>query len=303
MRKESPANGPGGVPAGERRGAPSHCLWGPRGLPASPDWVPSCSVDAALCLCMGRTTFRKGGGGAGTRQGGLPTHLHPRPRPDYIHSLHTHTLAHGEKERAAVTLWVARQYSGTEKKTTRHFKQPNPCFFAGFLLLLFVIQKLSLVTGLSRPLSASWLAMRLRLRFSLERSLSKTSPERRAETRSSNSPPSSPLCFAFLNLRSRSRCSFSYVAWGGGGGKETSHSHEGGCGVPNTHVVTPKPMKQELFPALVLNTWELVRVIDTPHGLRSTAPWLLLVAHSSSQAASALLYVLASRSHQPKVVS
>lgn len=84
--------------------------------------------------------------------------------------------------------------------------------------------------GLSRPLSASWLAMRLRLRFSLERSLSKTSPERRAETRSSNSPPSSPLSFAFLALRSRSRCSFSYMPLRGPGGKETTHSHAGGCG-------------------------------------------------------------------------
>lgn len=65
------------------------------------------------------------------------------------------------------------------------------------------------MTGLSRLLSVIWLVMRLRFRFSLERSLSNTSPERRAETRSSNSPPSSLFSLAFLILRSLSRCSLS----------------------------------------------------------------------------------------------
>lgn len=124
--------------------------------------------------------------------------------------------------------------------------------------------------GRSRLLSASWLAMRLRLRFSLERSLSKTSPERRAETRSSNSPPSSPLSFAFLALRSRSRCSFSYVPWHGGERRHLTLMQVV-VGLPNTRVVTPKLMKQEWFPTLVLSMRELVRIIDTTHGLRSTA--------------------------------
>ena len=65
------------------------------------------------------------------------------------------------------------------------------------------------MTGLSRLLSVIWLVMRLRFRFSLERSLSNTSPERKAETRSSNSPPSSLFSFAFLIFRSLSRCSLS----------------------------------------------------------------------------------------------
>lgn len=74
-------------------------------------------------------------------------------------------------------------------------------------------------------------------------------------------------------------------------------------GVPNTHVVTPKPMKQEQFPALVFSMQELVRVLDTRCGLRSKAPWLLLVGHSSPQAAPALLHILAPNSHQPKIIS
>ena len=65
------------------------------------------------------------------------------------------------------------------------------------------------MTGLSRLLSVIWLVIRLRFRLSLERSLSNTSPERRAETRSSNSPPSSLFSFAFLIFRSLSRCSLS----------------------------------------------------------------------------------------------
>ena len=65
------------------------------------------------------------------------------------------------------------------------------------------------MTGLSRLLSVIWLVMRLRFRFSLERSLSNTSPERKAETRSSNYPPSSLFSFAFLIFRSLSRCSLS----------------------------------------------------------------------------------------------
>lgn len=71
-----------------------------------------------------------------------------------------------------------------------------------------VSQKLSLVMGLSRPPSAFGLLGRLRLRFILERSLSKTSPERSAETRSSNSPSSSQFSFALRALRSFSLCSF-----------------------------------------------------------------------------------------------
>ena len=71
----------------------------------------------------------------------------------------------------------------------------------------------SLVTGLSRLLLKE-LCLRCLRRFSLERSLSKTSPERRADTRSSNSPHSSsafplailPLCsLSFFICRQRDR--------------------------------------------------------------------------------------------------
>lgn len=47
------------------------------------------------CACAwGELLFggsRRGGGSAGTHQGGLPKHLHPHPQPDYIHSIYTHT--------------------------------------------------------------------------------------------------------------------------------------------------------------------------------------------------------------------
>lgn len=72
-------------------------------------------------------------------------------------------------------------------------------------------QKLSFVTGRSLLESVVWLLMRLRLRFILDRSLSKTSPDRSADTKSSNSPPSSsPFALAFRAFRSFSLCSFSW---------------------------------------------------------------------------------------------
>lgn len=72
-------------------------------------------------------------------------------------------------------------------------------------------QKLSFVTGRSLLESVVWLLMRLRLRFILDKSLSNTSPDRSADTRSSNSPPSSsPFAFAFRAFRSFSLCSFSW---------------------------------------------------------------------------------------------
>lgn len=74
-------------------------------------------------------------------------------------------------------------------------------------------------------------------------------------------------------------------------------------GAPNTCMVTPKLMKQERYPTPVLSMEELVRVIDTTHRLRSTAPWLLLMGHNSTQAAPALLHVLAPTSHKPKVIN
>ena len=74
-------------------------------------------------------------------------------------------------------------------------------------------------------------------------------------------------------------------------------------GVPNTCMVTPKLMKQEQYLTPVLSMQELVRVIDTTHGLRSTALWLLLMGHNSTQAAPALLHVLAPTSHKPKVIN
>lgn len=57
-------------------------------------------------------------------------------------------------------------------------------------------------------------------------------------------------------------------------------------GVPNTHVVTPTPMKQECFPTPALSMRKLVSVIDTTPGLRSTAPWLcrwVTAAHRQHQ--------------------
>lgn len=58
--------------------------------------------------------------------------------------------------------------------------------------------------------SAAGLLTRFRLRLILDRSLSNTSPERSADTRSSNSPSSSPFSFALRALRSFSRCSFNW---------------------------------------------------------------------------------------------
>lgn len=67
------------------------------------------------------------------------------------------------------------------------------------------------MTVLSRPPpSTSWLTERFRFRLNLLRSLSKTSPDRNAETRSSNSPPTSSVAPPFLARRSRSLCSFSW---------------------------------------------------------------------------------------------
>lgn len=80
-------------------------------------------------------------------------------------------------------------------------------------------QQFSLLTARSRVTSRARFPDRLRLRLSLHKSLSKTSPERRADTRSSNSPPSSsalPAAWTFRCRchRSRSRCSFSCRARG-----------------------------------------------------------------------------------------
>ena len=90
---------------------------------------------------------------------------------------------------------------------------------------LGVAQKLSLVMGRSLPVSVVWLLMRLRFRFILDRSLSNTSPERSADTRSSNSPPSSsPFSLAFRAFLSFSLCSFSC---GRGGVAEHDNSTAG----------------------------------------------------------------------------
>lgn len=64
----------------------------------------------------------------------------------------------------------------------------------------------SFVTGLSRLMS-NMLCLRCFLRFILDRSLSNTSPERRADTKSSNSPPFSSS-LAFLAF-----CSLSFFRW------------------------------------------------------------------------------------------
>lgn len=92
---------------------------GPWGQPAARGWVLSCSTDAALCLCMGRTTFWSGEevGLALTNVSCPRTSLHT-PRPDYIHSIYTHTLARGDKERATVPLPIARQCHGNNKNQT-----------------------------------------------------------------------------------------------------------------------------------------------------------------------------------------
>lgn len=65
----------------------------------------------------------------------------------------------------------------------------------------------SFVTGLSR-LPSNELCLRCFRRFILDRSLSNTSPERSADTKSSNSPPSSSCALAFLVL-----CSLSLFSW------------------------------------------------------------------------------------------
>lgn len=69
----------------------------------------------------------------------------------------------------------------------------------------------SVTDGLSRLLSNTF-CFRCFLRFILDRSLSNTSPERRADTRSSNSPPSSPsfalalfASLSFFSWRRRER--------------------------------------------------------------------------------------------------
>lgn len=64
----------------------------------------------------------------------------------------------------------------------------------------------SLDTGLSRLLSKSAVCGRCFRRFILLRSLSNTSPDRSADTRSSNSPRSSSAAFLAL-------CSFSFLSW------------------------------------------------------------------------------------------
>lgn len=226
MCKASPANGPGGSEQESSRSSFPAGSGTTRTQPAAWGWVLSCSMDAALCLCMGRTTFWSGEEAVLALVSCPHTPLHT-PRPDYIHSIYTHTRPRGQR----ACHCSASNRKAVSLETKKKIPKPQPLqelthvSLAGFCCQ-FVSQKLSLVTGLSRPLSASWLVMRLRLRFSLVRSLSKTSPERRADTRSSNSPLSSPVSFAFLALRSRSRCSFSCRS----GGQRRSQSHTGGCG-------------------------------------------------------------------------
>lgn len=113
-----PCERPWGVLSRRAAGGGSFPLaLGPRGRPAARGWVLSCSTDAALCLCMGRTTFWSGEEAvlALTNVSCPRTSLHT-PRPDYIHSIYTHTLARGDKERATVPLRIARQCHGNKKK-------------------------------------------------------------------------------------------------------------------------------------------------------------------------------------------
>lgn len=121
----------------------------------------------------------------------------------YTHTyIHTRSHIHSQMKGEIATVWIARQCNEKFQSLQRAANELSKKEFKGN-------QKLSFVTGLSRLLSVIWLVMRLRFRFSLERSLSNTSPERKAETRSSNSPPSSLFSFAFLIFRSLSRCSLS----------------------------------------------------------------------------------------------
>lgn len=113
-----PCERPWGVLSRRAAGGGSFPLaLGPWGRPAARGWVLSCSTDAALCLCMGRTTFWSGEEAvlALTNVSCPRTSLHT-PRPDYIHSIYTHTLARGDKERATVPLRIARQCHGNKKK-------------------------------------------------------------------------------------------------------------------------------------------------------------------------------------------
>lgn len=103
-----PCKQPRGIQAGEWRGAASHCLWGPRGLLASLDWVPSCSAATALCLCMGRTTFQSGL--AGRRWRWHPSRWAAQAPPSapptrlYTQYIHTHTGLRGERACHCFTL-------------------------------------------------------------------------------------------------------------------------------------------------------------------------------------------------------
>lgn len=91
-------------------------------------------------------------------------------------------------------------------KTSMHFSKPLTvplrCWCPWSVYYWY-----SFVNGLSRLLS-SRLGFRCFLRFILDKSLSNTSPERRADTRSSNSPPSSSLALAFFAF-----CSLSLFNW------------------------------------------------------------------------------------------
>lgn len=79
----------------------------------------------------------------------------------------------------------------------------SPCLA---LFHAFVCYWFSLLAGLSRLIS-NWFCLRCFLRFILVRSFSNTSPERRADTKSSNSPLSLSS-LAFLAF-----CSLSLFSW------------------------------------------------------------------------------------------
>lgn len=123
-------------------------------------------------------------------------------------------LKHSEDERSTVNAVWQTSWVGMEEGAEECACQVDPGGGLGRWWRedddLSYAQKLSFVTGRSLLESEFWLLIRLRFRFILDKSLSKTSPDRSADTRSSNSPPSSsPFAFAFRAFRSLSRCSFS----------------------------------------------------------------------------------------------
>lgn len=80
--------------------------------------VLSFSTDVTLCLCHGRGTRRRGQRGGDEHPQGCAA----PPDPTVLVVL-THTLTRREKERATVSLGIARQYNEKKTNNPSHFKK------------------------------------------------------------------------------------------------------------------------------------------------------------------------------------